>query len=620
MDSGVRNLLNKWRGRPVVAVFLSGDESLSRSMALQMRGLVRDHPHVIVGPPGVDTGAYAYAEEVIAADAARPLRCWLDLRRQLRGRRIALAPFLWTSGGPLRWMPWLLAPHKLLAFNDRLERHHLRLRRPIASWRFLRGDTGGDIFRPTLFSPLKKLAGLIGFPLLMACWAAERRKGRVATPPLGSSARILWEWSWEPRRFREARRAMTASRGLLSLLDAGIQVFEGRPAGRRLGVAVVTPYLPFPLSHGGAIRIFNLLRAAAGEADIHLFAFSERETRRQVEPLLEFCRRVVLVETPRWDPPSALLPPGVAKFRSLGMRAAVEAAVAGDGIGVVQVEYTQLAGFAAWLRRLPARTLLVEHDLTYDLYRQLGEHLNAWRWRFYEVGHARRFDRVVTMSEDDKQRLVEAGLAAARVAVVENGVDLERFQPAPASPSPPELLFVGSFRHFPNVRGFQFLLEKIWPLLRAGCPELKLTVVAGADHRYYWRRHTGAELAAPGGVEILDFVEDVRPLYRRATVVVVPLEVSAGTNLKVLEALAMGRPVVSTPVGIAGLGLTPGEHALVAGRADAFAAAVLGLLWNQRARENLALAGRALVEARYDWRALAEKQLRLWKDVSSGVE
>jgi glycosyltransferase involved in cell wall biosynthesis len=116
----------------------------------------------------------------------------------------------------------------------------------------------------------------------------------------------------------------------------------------------------------------------------------------------------------------------------------------------------------------------------------------------------------------------------------------------------------------------------------------------------------------PEGIELLGFVEDVRPLYWRAHVVLVPLVVSGGTNLKVLEALAMQRAVVSTTVGAAGLGLTSGENILLADRAEAFAAAVLNLLADANGREQLAARGRAHVEAHYGWPALGRKLVALW--------
>ncbi len=555
-------------GPPVIAVFLSGDAEISRQMAHRMRELLPDHPHLIIGRRPVDRAAYAYAQEVIEVGGPGFLAAWLEARRRLRGRWIALAPFVWSGGSTLRWVPWLVAPRKLLAFNRALERHHLRLTCPLASWRFLRGEAVGDIFRPTVFAPLR---------------------GRP-----------------QP--------------------EAGVQVFPGRPAGRRLQVAVVSPYFPFPLSHGGAVRIYNLLRQAAADADISLFSFGEKETAREVEPLREFCTRITLVETPRWDPPSLIrtLPNGVAKFQSRAMRALLAA----EQAPVVQIEYTQLAHLG---RAAPGRTILVEHDVTFDLHRQLRQRATGWskvtasleaaRWRRYEVENARGYDRVVAMSADDLERLASAGLARERLCVIENGVDLARFVPEPPpAGGAPEILFIGSFRHFPNILGYRFLIDGVWPTLRKACLDLKLTVVAGADHAYYWRRHMGADLAPPPpGVEMLDFVADVRPLYARATVVAAPLEVSAGTNLKVLEALAMERALVSTAVGVAGLGLTPGENVLLAERPSDFAASVLSLLWNRAARDEMAAAGRALVEERYGWDTLARKLVTVWEELARRV-
>jgi glycosyltransferase involved in cell wall biosynthesis len=544
------------RSRPLcIAVFVTGDPERSRRMAAELRELVPEHPHIVLGPSPLDRSAFAYAHEVIELPPGL-LAAWRAARGRLRRYWIGLAPFLWRPAGRLRWLPWLLAPRKLLAFNSELERHHLRLSCPIASWRFLRGEAVGDIHRPVWFH-------------------------RPASDP--------------PR------------------------VFAGRPAApRRRRVAVVTPYLPFPLSHGGAIRIFNLLRAVAAHTDVYLFAFAEQETGREVGPLREFCARVVLVPTPRWEPPALVSPRGVGKFRSPVMERVLAETVASEQIPIVQVEYTQLAHLGC---PPAARRILVEHDVTFDLHRQIRARargrrkLGAWlaeaRWRAYEIRHARRFDQVIAMSDDDRERLVRAGLEPARLAVVPNGVDLERFQPAPPA-GEPELLFIGSFRHFPNVLGFRFLLERVWPKLR----DLRLTVVAGADHQYYWRRHTGTELPAlPPDVELLGFVEDVRPLYRRAMIVTAPLVVSAGTNIKVLEALAMERPLVSTTVGVAGLGLTPGEHARIADRPDDFAAAILYLLWHPEARREMAAAGRALVESRYGWSTLAERLVGVWDEL-----
>jgi glycosyltransferase involved in cell wall biosynthesis len=272
---------------------------------------------------------------------------------------------------------------------------------------------------------------------------------------------------------------------------------------------------------------------------------------------------------------------------------------------LLQVEYTQLAPYGG--------DVLVEHDVTFDLFGQVWRRertLAAWwdwfRWRRFERRAAARFRRVVVMSGKDRD-LLGTG------AVIENGVDLARYQPAPETPGQ-RLLFIGSFRHFPNVAAYRWFVEQVWPDLRARFPEMTLTVVAGPDHLTCWQAFTNR--LAPehdGRIRLLGFVEDVRPLYVEANVVIVPTTVSAGTNVKVLEAMAMERAVVSTPSGCAGLGLEHGKSVWVAATPGDFAEGVAQLAADPRKRGQIAQAARRIAEEHFDWSALGEKHRALWR-------
>jgi ribosomal protein S18 acetylase RimI-like enzyme len=203
-------------------------------------------------------------------------------------------------------------------------------------------------------------------------------------------------------------------------------------------------------------------------------------------------------------------------------------------------------------------------------------------------------------------------LAVPSARVIANGVDLERFQPAPEKPGR-RLLFVGSFRHFPNVSAFQWFWSQVWPLLH-GC---QLTVVAGPDPLLYWRDYTGERgLPAGDGLDLRGFVADVKPLYDDCNVAVIPTLVSAGTNLKVLEAMAMRRAVVSTPSGIAGIGLRDSEDVLVAETPEAFAGAIERLLADDSLRGRIAAHASELAHARYSWKSLGKLQGELWHALS----
>ncbi len=478
-----------------------------------------------------------------------------EIRGKLRPYRIGLATVLFTSDTrfrPLRRRAFFLAPRKILGYNERLERHHVRFATPIASWLFLRG-----------------------VPL-----------DRIYLRP--------W-WLWPFRKDKTVR-------------PSGHLAIEGRPRNpRRKSVAVLTPYFPYPLAHGGAVRMFNLLREMAREFDIVLYAFVEGKINDaeipETEPVLEFVSRVYLVEKPRYREPrwSTLRPPEVGEYRSPEMARLL----ARRETDLLQTEYTYLASYGG--------DILVEHDVTFDLYSQILKRTETasawwdwWRWRRYERRAVMKFRRVVVMSGKDREML-----GVAHASVIENGVDLGRYQPHPETPGR-RLLFIGSFRHFPNIVAFRFLTEQILPLVRG----FQLTVVAGPEPWLHWRNHTG--LVPPPAdecIRILEFVADVRPLYYETNLVLVPTLESAGTNVKVIEALAMERAVVTTSSGCAGLGLEHGVHVWIADKAADFAGGIERLLDDNPLREQLAQAGRACAEQRFDWRAIGLRQRMLLREL-----
>ena len=517
----------------VVVSFCSGDAALCQRMADEVRTLVPDRRHFVA------------TEEN-----------WPKLRRELRKFRIGLAPvMLGSQSSSLRRAAYRMGPRKILAYNTRLERHHLRP--DLASLLFWRG-----------------------VPL-----------DRIYLRP--------WWWPWPKREH--------------SVTPEGHRVLEGRACSpERRRVAVLSPYFPYPLSHGGAVRIYHLLREMAREFDIELFAFTDSDEEPDTAPVLEFCARVVLVRKrryrePRWSTPA---PAEVHEFFSPAMENAIAEERAAFGFQLLQVEYTHLATYGG--------DILVEHDVTFDLFGQIARRertltarWNYYRWHRYERQAVSRYRRVVVMSAKD------AGLLGPGVpsAAIENGVDLERFQPQPEQPGQ-RLLFIGSFRHFPNVTAYRFFTERAWPLLRDKFPQATLTVVCGPDHLTYWRAFTDSPEPAPDlRIRMLGFVSDVRPLYVDANLVIVPTTVSAGTNVKVLEAMAMQRAVVSTSSGCAGLGLTHGHSVWVGDTPEAFAAGIATLLADPERREQIARAAYDHALRNFDWRAIGEKQRALLREL-----
>lgn len=216
--------------------------------------------------------------------------------------------------------------------------------------------------------------------------------------------------------------------------------------------------------------------------------------------------------------------------------------------------------------------------------------------RALERGAVAACDRAIVCSEDDAAVLAGAvaGDAMSRIVVVPNGVDLERVATTPL-PGRPSILFGGTLGYQPNVDAAVWLCHDIWPRIRAAAPEATL-VLAGRAPAPEVRA-----LAHIPGVEVRADVPSMLSELESARVVVVPVRIGTGTRLKAIEAMAAGRPLVGTSIGLGGIGIEGGVHAQIADEPEAFAAAVVTLLHDDQAARTLAAAGRALVDARFGW-------------------
>jgi GT2 family glycosyltransferase len=408
---------------------------------------------------------------------------------------------------------------------------------------------------------------------------------------------------------------------ILALGNGDVALFPGRGRDRKREVVIIaTPYLPFPLSHGGAVRIYNLMKCRAAERDQILVAFCDEFAAPPPE-LLAICCEIVLVRRRgshyRRD---TQRPDVVEEFDSEAYRAALKQTIHQWRPAIVQLEFTQMAQYAADCH--PAKTILVEHDITFDLQQQLlvaSTETGAARWemerqlgkwRDFETAAWKNVDCVVAMSAKDEGMIA----GASQTICLPNGVDIDRFQPSRVEPAPRRLLFIGSFAHLPNLLALDFFLREVWPLLGPG---FRLHVIAGAAHEYFLdfhRTRVSPDLARHG-IELEGFVSDVRAAYNRAELVLAPLTASAGTNIKVLEALAMGRVVVSTAAGINGLDLAVDREVVVTSSASEMASKILALSSDPLARKVIEAHAREAA-LRYDWREIGHRQSALYASLA----
>jgi sugar transferase (PEP-CTERM/EpsH1 system associated) len=381
--------------------------------------------------------------------------------------------------------------------------------------------------------------------------------------------------------------------------------------------------LLLPLDKGGKLRTWHLMRHLARRHEITFLSFSDpSQTRADREGMREVCSRLETV--PRTDPAKGTLrfyadaasylldatPYAVAKYRSKAYADRVRQLLDRDRFDAVVCDF--LPPVANLPDRLPCPSILFTHNVEAEIWRRHAETaanpvskgLLTRQWRRmlrFERDALARFDLVLAVSDADGRTFERLYPDALRrpVHVVQTGVDTEYFRPWPAAPKPAHLVFTGSMDWLPNEDGMLHFAREIFPLIRREEPRATLRVI-GRSPTPAVRR-----LAEDPAIDVTGRVEDVRPHVAAGAVYVVPLRIGGGTRLKIFEAMAMAKAVVSTTVGAEGLPVADGENIAIADAPAVFARAVLRLLRDAGAREGLERAARRLVVARYDWSAVA---------------
>ncbi len=401
-----------------------------------------------------------------------------------------------------------------------------------------------------------------------------------------------------------------------------------------MNILAVTTKSPFPLTEGRALRTYNLLREAAREHQITLCSYVQsREEQAGLASLREFCRAVhevpLYLSAPRLALAGDLVrdavdraPIHAVKYRRAAMRRLLEGCVRTGAFDLAHLDMLHLGECFPAVASLP--TVLVEHNVESRLLERRLDNVRSVLQRAflrrqvrklarYELDLCQRVDHVVAVSDDDRAQLMAMGVTRP-VSVVPNAVDVDFFRPATEEPSGDELVYVGSMAWFPNVDAVRFFSTEILPRIAAAIPTVKLTVVGHLPNR-----GVVADLRNDPRLTFTGLVEDIRPIVTRAAAFVVPLRVGGGTRLKILDALAMGKALVTTPVGCEGLGLTDGAEALVAEDPTQFADRVIALLRDRALRRRLGIAGRRCVEERYRWDSIARLMADVYATTAAGA-
>lgn len=384
---------------------------------------------------------------------------------------------------------------------------------------------------------------------------------------------------------------------------------------------------PYPLTGGHALRTFHLLREAARRHYVSFLTFVQHEEEWDgLAVLREFCEDVVALPVPSDRSRLALgagllanVPssqPFVArKYDTRAMRRAVAQMCDAAPVDLMHLDMLPLAAYMNQAGSAP--TVLVDHNVEYILLERRAKTerglarrfwtTQAERLRRFEAAAVQRATRVIAVSDVDAD-ILRRMAPGAEVRTVPNGVDLEYFQPSTGGEDPDELVFVGAMTHYPNVDSVRYFAEAIWPRIRAARPAARLTIIGVHPPE------SVRALENEPGITVTGRVPDIRPYVHKAAVYVVPLRVGGGTRLKILDAMAMGKAIVSTSVGCEGLEVTDGHDILTADTPEDFAARALAVMDDEARRASLGAAARTTVQARYGWERLGEMQEAVYQE------
>lgn len=399
-------------------------------------------------------------------------------------------------------------------------------------------------------------------------------------------------------------------------------------------ILFVTPFLPTPPRFGAERRLDALARELARKHEVSLlwFNFDNALAPGSVAATRSYCRE--LFETPvlrrneaahkrAAQLKSLLTQHSFEHVRAVGradFQAALDDVLRRERFDVVQFESASLAAFEFANSHAAPLFVLDEHNIEYELAQRMASAspgraralYNALNWRKLrreERAAWRRFDGICLTSERDRQTLL-ADFGAGRTAVVPNGVDAEAFARAPSPGQPDLLLFFGALNYFPNQDGLLYFIDRVLPLIRQRRPGVRLQIVGpSAPASLRSRRDEG--------VDLVGLVDDLAPYLERAAAVVVPLRMGGGTRLKLLEALAASKAVVSTRMGAEGIPAIDGQHLLLADDPATFAGQVTRLLEDSAFAQRLGSEGRQLVSASFTWPRIVAGLERFYQELST---
>lgn len=375
-----------------------------------------------------------------------------------------------------------------------------------------------------------------------------------------------------------------------------------------------------PLDSGGKIRSFHIARELAKHHEITLFTFYVEEANDEHQTLASVFYKVIThplkISTGRgfgeilsylaafFSP----LPYSLTKYCRPEVTRHLREVLTTGKYDIILCDFLNAAGVVPFDLNIPV--VLFTHNVEAMIWKRHWQVATNPVWKFVyqreyekmraaELGFLRRSTQVLTVSDTDTAFFAK-DISSTRITTIPTGVDIDYFKPM-GGEEPDNLVFTGSMDWMPNEDGIQYFVEEILPLIRQSCPAVKLWVVGRKPSK---KIKALAELDP--NIQVTGRVEDIRPYIAMGAVYVVPLRVGSGTRLKIFEAMAMGKAVVSTMIGAEGLPVIDGSDIILADEPQRFAESVCRLMVSPEERNKIGDAARKVVAEKHSWRAAAQ--------------
>ena len=399
-------------------------------------------------------------------------------------------------------------------------------------------------------------------------------------------------------------------------------------------ILFITGMLPFPLDNGRKLRSFHLIRKLSEGNGLTLFITDEKNPdEKNIGELKKYCKDVKIAPCAELSTPRLILrlflsifrkePFSLLKRYSNRIRQQLHSLIDETRPDVIICD--RLTETLYLLDKgIKAIKIYSTHNVEYqivrrfsesttDILKKLASYIEWKRMEAYERRVWENFDFSIAVSENNKD-IISKFIPKERVFVVLNGIDTGYFQPVKNTKTPFSIIYTGQMGWFPNEDAMLYFTSEMYPLIKKEVPDLKFFIVGSNTSAKVKKLAEGDE-----SIKVTGRVEDIREYIDRAAVYIVPLRIGSGTRIKILEALAMEKPVISTTVGCEGLELTNGKEIVISDKPAEFANRVVSLLKDEKAGQRLGEAGRKVIKEKYDWEVVFNQLDKLIDKLGSSV-